>query len=257
MGPWRVRECTGSRYGTSWRGSSHGCWPTPQHVKNVPGRKTDTKDSEWLAEWLQHGWLTGSFVPPRWIRDLRDLTRTRAALAQESSRMASGIQKGLEDANIQLASVASDTLGKSGQAMLAALIAGQSDPVPLADLAVGTWRGKIPQLRRALEGWLREHHRFLLKRLLAQWRFVESETEWIDQRLEQIGKEETTIAEAVARWDTVPGVERMAWGLVAEMCIDMEQFPSARHAASWGGVCPGNYESAGKRLLRKPLCWWT
>src|SRR5262249_10145568 len=122
--------------------------------------------------------------------------------------------------------------------MLAALIAGQSDPVPLADLAVGTWRGKIPQLRRALEGWLREHHRFLLERLLAQWRFVESETEWIDQRLEQIGKEETKIAEAVARWDTVPGVERMAWGLVAEMCIDMEQFPSARHAASWGGVCP-------------------
>ena len=163
--------------------------------------------------------------------------------------MASGIQKVLEDANIQLARVASDTLGKSVQAMLAALIAGQSDPVPLADLAVGTWRGKIPQLRRALEGWLREHHRFLLKRRLTQWRFVESETEWIDQHWEQIGKEETKIAEAVARWDTVPGVDRMAaWGLVAEMGIDMEQFPSARHAASWGGVCPGNHESAGKRL---------
>src|SRR5215831_18380015 len=147
--------------------------------------------------------------------------RQRVAGRMAPARMASRIQQVLEDANIQLASVASDTLGKSGQAMLAALIAGQSDLVPLADLAVGTWRGKLPQLRRALEGWLREPHQFLLKRLLAQWRFVESETEWIDQRLEQIGKEEK-IAEAVARWDTVPGVDRMAaWGLVAEMGIDM------------------------------------
>jgi transposase len=220
-----------------------------QHVKNVPGRKTDMKDSEWLAELLQHGLLAGSFVPPRLIRDLRDLTRTRATLTQESSRIASRIQKVLEDANIKLASVASDTLGKSGQAMLAALIAGQSDPEQLADLALGTLRGKIPQLRRALEGLIRDHHRFLLERLLVQWRFVEHETELIDRRLEQIGKEETQIAEAVIRWDTVPGVDRIAaWGLVAEMGIDMEQFPSAKHAASWGGVCPGNHESAGKRL---------
>jgi transposase len=220
-----------------------------QHVKNVPGRKTDTKDSEWLAELLQHGLLAGSFVPPRLIRDLRDLTRTRATLTQESSRIASRIQKVLEDANIKLASVASDALGKSGQAMLAALIAGQTDPEQLADLALGTLRGKIPQLRRALEGLIRDHHRFLLERLLVQWRFVESETELIDRRLEQIGKEETQLAEAVSRWDTVPGVDRIAaWGLVAEMGIDMEQFPSAKHAASWGGVCPGNHESAGKRL---------
>jgi len=195
-----------------------------QHVKNVPGRKTDTKDSEWLAELLQHGLLAGSFVPPRLIRDLRDLTRTRATLTQESSRIASRIQKVLEDANIKLASVASDALGKSGQAMLAALIAGQTDPEQLADLALGTLRGKIPQLRRALEGLIREHHRFLLERLLVQWRFVESETELIDRRLEQIGKEETELAEAVSRWDTVPGVDRIAaWGLVAEMGIDMEQ----------------------------------
>jgi transposase len=220
-----------------------------QHVKNVPGRKTDTKDSEWLAELLQHGLLAGSFVPPRLIRDLRDLTRTRAALTQESSRIASRIQKVLEDANIKLASVASDALGKSGQAMLAAVIAGQSDPERLADLALGTLRGKIPQLRRALDGLIRDHHRFLLKRLLVQWRFVENETELIDQRLEQIEKEEPQIAEAVTRWDTVPGVDRIAaWGLVAEMGFDMEQFPSAKHAASWGGVCPGNHESAGKRL---------
>src|SRR5499425_963553 len=220
-----------------------------QHVKNVPGRKTDTKDSEWLAELLQHGLLAGSFVPPRLIRDLRDLTRTRATLTQESSRIASRLQKVLEDANIKLASVASDALGKSGQAMLAALIAGQSDPGQLAELALGTLRGKIPQLRRALDGLIRDHHRFLLKRLLVQWRFVENEIELIDQRLEQIGKEEPGLAEAVNRWDTVPGVDRIAaWGLVAEMGINMEQFPSAKHAASWGGVCPGNHESAGKRL---------
>lgn len=220
-----------------------------QHVKNVPGRKTDTKDSEWLAELLQHGLLAGSFVPPRLIRDLRDLTRTRASLAQESSRIANRIQKVLEDANIKLASVASDALGKSGQAMLAALISGKEDAEQLADLARGTLRAKIPQLQRALEGLIRDHHRFLLERLLVQWRFVESETELIDERLEQIGKQEMQIAEAVTRWDTVPGVDRIAaWGLVAEMGIDMGQFPSAKHAASWGGVCPGNHESAGKRL---------
>src|SRR5205823_6309990 len=123
-----------------------------QHVKNVPGRKTDTKDSEWLAELLQHGLLAGSFVTPRLIRDLRDLTRTRACLAQESSRISNRIQKVREDANIKLASVASDTLGKSGQAMLAALISGQEDAEQLADLARGTLRAKIPQLQRALEG---------------------------------------------------------------------------------------------------------
>ena len=123
-----------------------------QHVKNVPGRKTDTKDSEWLAELLQYGLLSSSFVPPPLIRDLRDLTRSRARLAQESSRIASRIQKVLEDANIKLASVASDVLGKSGQAMLAALIAGQNDAETLADLACGLLRAKIPQLRSALEG---------------------------------------------------------------------------------------------------------
>jgi len=162
--------------------------------------------------------------------------------------MASGIQKGLEDANIQLASGERHT-GKERAGDACGLDRWPSDPVPLADLAVGTWRGKIPQLRRALDGLIRDHHRFLLKRLLVQWRFVENEIELIDQRLEQIGKEEPEIAEAITRWDTVPGVDRIAaWGLVAEMGINMEQFPSTQHAASWGGVCPGNHESAGKRL---------
>jgi transposase len=223
-----------------------------QHVKNVPGRKTDTKDSEWLAELLQYGLLHSSFVPPQLIRDLRDLTRSRARLAQESSRLASRIQKVLEDANLKLASVASDVLGKSGQAMLAALIAGQNDAETLAELACGLLRVKIPQLRSALEGLTRDHHRFLLERLLVQWQFVEGEIELLDQRLEQIGQAEPPLAEAVARWDTVPGVDRIAaWGLVAEMGIDMDQFPSAQHAASWAGVCPGNQESGGKRLSGK------
>jgi transposase len=223
-----------------------------QHVKNVPGRKTDTKDSEWLAELLQYGLLRSSFVPPQRIRDLRDLTRTRASLAQESSRIASRIQKVLEDANLKLASVASDVLGKSGQAILVAVIAGQDDAEQLADLARGLLRAKIPQLQSALEGLTRDHHRFLLERLLTQWRFVESETELLDQRLEQIAQAEPPLAEAVARWDTVPGVDRIAaWGLVAEMGIDMDQFPSAQQAASWAGICPGNHESGGKRLSGK------
>jgi transposase len=136
-----------------------------QHVKNVPGRKTDAKDSEWIAELLQHGLLRSSYVPPEIIRDLRDLTRGRATLSQEASRLASRIQKVLEDANIKLSSVASNTLGKSGRAMLDALVAGQIDPEQLADLALGHLRAKIPQLRLALEGKIREHHRFLLKRL--------------------------------------------------------------------------------------------
>jgi transposase len=223
-----------------------------QHVKNVPGRKTDAKDSEWIAELVQHGLLRSSYVPPEIIRDLRDLTRGRATLSQEASRIASRIQKVLEDANIKLSSVASNTLGKSGRAMLDALVAGQIDPEQLADLALGHLRAKIPQLRLALEGKIREHHRFLLKRLLHQLRFIESEIDLLDQRLEELGQRDPTLAAAVARWTTVPGVDRVAaWSLAAEIGVAMEQFPTAAHLASWAGLCPGNCESAGKRLSGK------
>ena len=230
-----------------------------QHIKAVPGRKTDTKDCQWIAELLQHGLLRGSFIPPLVIRDLRDLTRARTSLSQEHSRIASRIQKVLEDANLKLASVASNTLGKSGRAILAAIIGGEESPERLADLAVGHLRVKIPQLQVALEGRVREHHRFLLRSLLRQLQFLEAEIASLDARLDQLGQEQGEIADALNRWITVPGVDRVAaWSFIAEMGADVSQFPTAAHLASWAGVCPGNNESAGKRIsskIRKGSPW--
>jgi transposase len=227
-----------------------------QHIKAVPGRKTDQKDSEWIADLLQHGLLRASFVPPTPTRELRDLTRYRASLAQEINRIANRIQKVLEDANIKLASVATDTLGASGRAMLEAIVNGEQDSQRLAEMSRGLLRNKIPQLQQALEGRVTPHHRFLLRELLDHHYFVESKMRRIEQEVvERLGPFQSE----VARLCTIPGVDRVtAWGLLAEIGLDMSQFPDAQHLASWAGLCPGSHESAGKRKsgkIRKGSLW--
>ena len=227
-----------------------------QHIKAVPGRKTDQKDSEWIADLLQHGLLRASFVPPTATRELRDLTRYRASLVQEINRIANRIQKVLEDANIKLASVATDTLGASGRAMLEAIVKGEQDSQRLAEMSRGLLRNKIPQLQQALEGRVTPHHRFLLRELLDHHYFVESKMRRIEQEVaERLGPFQSE----VARLCTIPGVDRVtAWGLLAEIGLDMSQFPDAQHLASWAGLCPGSHESAGKRKsgkIRKGSLW--
>ena len=227
-----------------------------QHIKAVPGRKTDQKDSEWIADLLQHGLLRASFVPPTPIRELRDLTRYRASLAQEINRIANRIQKVLEDANIKLASVATDTLGASGRAMLEAMIQGEQDSRRLAEMAQGKLRNKIPELQEALQGRVSRHHRFLLRELLDHLYFVESKMQRIEQEVaERLGPFQSE----VARLCTIPGVDRVtAWGLLAEIGLSMKKFSDAQHLASWAGLCPGSHESAGKRKsgkIRKGSLW--
>jgi transposase len=216
-----------------------------QHIKQVPGRKTDTKDAEWIAELLQHGLLRSSFVPDQQQRDLRDLTRYRARLSDDCGRVAARVEKVLEDANIKLAAVASDVLGVSGRAMLRAMIAGEEDAERLADLAKLRLRQKLPQLRTALAGRVRDHHRFLLQQLLEELEFLEGQLAEVEKRIaEQMRPFEST----VTMWKTIPGVSNVtAWSLVAEIGTRTEQFASAQHLASWAGMCPGNNESAGKR----------
>jgi transposase len=227
-----------------------------QHIKAVPGRKTDQKDSEWIAELLQHGLLRPSFVPPTPIRELRDVTRYRATLAQEINRIANRVQKVLEDANIKLASVATDTLGASGRAMLEALIHGEPDSQRLAEMSRGLLRNKIPELQQALQGGVTAHHRFLLRELLDHLYFVESKMRRMEQEIEERLR---PFQSEVARLCTIPGVDRVtAWGLLAEIGLNMSQFSDAQHLASWAGRCPGSHESAGKRKsgkIRKGSLW--
>lgn len=220
-----------------------------QHIKAVPGRKTDQKDSEWIADLLQHGLLRGSFIPPRQTREMRDLTRYRVSLTEECNRIANRIQKVLEDANIKLASVATDALGVSGRAMLQAILEGENNAENLAEMSKGLLRNKIPELKLALEGRVTAHHRFLLRELLDDLRHVESKISAVEAEIE---KRSRPFESEVARLCTIPGVNRVtAWGLVAEIGLNMQQFPSASHLASWAGLCPGNFESAGKRLSGK------
>jgi transposase len=223
----------------------------PRHVKQVPGRKSDVSDAEWIAQLLQCGLLRGSFVPKRELRELRDLTRIRAQLVSEQTRVANRIHKILEDANIKLGAVASDILGKSGRAMLWALNRGERDPDKLADLALGRLRAKIPELKLALEGHFSEHHRFLVEHLLGHLDELERRIEEISQR---IAERLPSILddERLRRLDAVGGVNRTTIeNVIAEIGADMSQFPDENHLSSWAGICPGNEESAGKRLKNR------
>ena len=224
-----------------------------QHVKILPGRKSDVLDAEWLAELLEHGLLRGSFVPPPVIRELRDLTRYRKRLIQTHTAEGQRIEKTLQDAGIKLDSVASDLLGVSGRAMLRALIAGERDPGVLADLAKGVLRKKTPELRQALHGRFRDHHATLIRLCLDHLTYLEGAIAELDERVDALIAEHTSeagvpFARARDRLDTIPGVgRRAAEGIIAEIGADMTRFPTAAHLASWAGVCPGSNITGGKR----------
>jgi transposase len=219
------------------------------HLKRVPGRKTDVSDCVWIAQLLAHGLLRGSFVPPRAIRELRDLTRYRKRLIQERAREANRVHKVLEDANIKLASVATDILGVSGRAMLEALLHGTSDPAVLADLAKGRLRQKLPALRQALTGRFRDHHGFLVGQLLAHLDYLDEAVEQLSARIAEVIR---PFEPELQRLMTIPTVKRRtAEVILAEVGPDMHRFPSAAHLTSWAGMCPGNNESAGKHRSGK------
>lgn len=247
-----------------------------RHIKNVPGRKTDVKDAEWIAELLRHGLLRGSFIPPLEQRDLRDLTRQRTNIVQDRATVVNRLQKVLEWANLKLSSVATDITGVSARAMLEAVIANEVEPTTLADLAKGRLRNKRTALEEALKGIVRDHHRFLLAQHLAQIDFLDEQIEHFDQQISQHMQatdempnqpspnradtqtstqptDESSAAPltwqiAVELVDTIPGIsQRAAEMILAETGIDMSRFASEEHFSSWAKVSPGNNESAGKR----------
>ena len=224
-----------------------------QHVKILPGRKSDVLDAEWLAELLEHGLLRGSFVPPPAIRELRDLTRYRKRLIQTATAEGQRIEKTLEDAGIKLDSVASDLLGVSGRAMLTALVAGERDPQVLAELAKGKLRNKIPALRQALRGRFRDHHAVLIRLCLDHLAHLDGAIAELDDHVDTLFAAATSEAgvpfdRARDHLDTITGVgKRAAECIIAEIGVDMIRFPSDRHLASWAGACPGNNITGGKR----------
>jgi transposase len=220
-----------------------------RHIKAVPGRKTDLKDCEWIADLLRHGLLRSSFVPERSQRELRELTRYRTSLIEERTGEINRLQKILEGANIKLAAVASDIMGKSGREMLAGLVGGSTDATALAELAKGRLREKLPQLERALAGHFGAHQRFLVTQQLAHIDFLDEAIVRLD---EQIAERMRPFEAEIERLDTIPGVgQRTAEAIVAEVGVDLGRFPTAGHLASWAGMCPGNNESAGKRQSGK------
>lgn len=245
-----------------------------RHIKNVPGRKTDVKDAEWIAELLRHGLLRGSFIPPQGQRDLRDLTRQRTNLVRDRATVVNRLQKVLEWANIKLSSVASDVTGVSSRAMLDAIVQEQADPAVLKELAKGRLRNKSEALEQALTGVVRNHHRFMIAQHLTQIDFLDEQLALFDQQIDQILQElppddhqpeapdqrqaatpepndpslVLTWDAAVALLDTIPGVgQRSAETILAEIGLDMSRFPSEAHISSWAKISPGNNESAGKR----------
>jgi transposase len=261
-------ESTGVLWKPVWNILEGGEWKlllvNARELKQVPGRKSDVRDSQWIAHLLACGLLRSSYVPIREQRELRELTRHRAQLAGECTRCVNRIHKVLQDANIKLSSVATDVLGLSGRDMLAALVAGETRPEVLAELARGKLRGKIPDLKRALQGHITSHHQFMLEQLLDHLAHLEQQLDQFHHRIEVALRpfvDEVTFD----RLDEIPGVNRETIeNVVAEIGVDMAQFPTAGHLASWAGVCPGNEESAGKRKrnrttkgdvwLRRALC---
>jgi transposase len=226
------------------------CWLiNATHMHNVPGKKTDVLDAEWGAELIEHGLVRPSFVPPRPIRELRDLTRYRKSVIEERGREVQRLHKVLEDAGIKLASVASKTLTKSGRDMLDALVGGQRDPQVLAAFARGRMRAKIGQLQEALEGHFSEHHALIVAQMLARIDHADATIDALSQRIAQVN---APFEHQVELLCTIPGVKRRtAEVIIAEIGADMSRFPSSAHLASWAGMCPGNNESAGKHKSGK------
>lgn len=257
-----------------------------QHIKAVPGRKTDTKDAEWIADLLRHGLLKASFIPSAPQRELRELTRYRVKLSEERAREVNRVQKTLEGMNIKLGDVVSDVMGKASRMILRSMADGESEPSRLASLAVGRVRANLAELEAALTGTISEHHRFLLREHLTQIEHLEAAVERItaeiarrfsppdppgdgegeaaresEQQRESgepspsslpSSKQGLSWEKAVVLLCSIPGIsERAARGILAEIGVNMQQFPTAAHLASWAGVCPGNHESAGKRLSGK------
>jgi transposase len=220
-----------------------------KNIKNVPGRKTDVKDAEWIASLLRHGLLQGSFIPNRDQRELRELIRYRRSLIDERAREANRVQKVLEGANIKLSSVASDVLGKSGRAMIEAMIAGEESPELLSELAQRRLKNKKAELKRALNGLMGNHQKLMLA---AQLRHIDYLDEEISRLDEEIKRRMLPFEEDLELLDTIPGVaRRTAETIAAEIGTNMDQFPSAAHLCSWAGLCPGQNESAGKRKSGK------
>ena len=246
-----VMESTGVYWMAVWNVLERGEWQfdlvlvNPQHVRALPGRKTDQQDCERLAELGQYDLLRGSFIPPRPIRELRDLTRRRAHMMQDRNRTVNRIERLLETASFKLGSVISDLMGKTGWLILNALADGETRPQKLSELAQGSLKSRQGELAGSLHGYATDHFRWLLRQLLDEAATLDGKLNELDQRLRERMEPH---ADAIARLCTIPGVqETTAWLLIAELGTDMSRFPDAAHAASWAGLCPGNCESAGKR----------